>query len=239
MARPIDFQRVLLTEADEAEGRLLAMVLDEREARVLAVFDSGCPDAVLPDGPTCSRCGGPRAPSGVGGGSWVHFPKLTAKDPNPFRWVGFAAEHALCRAITAGPAPIDAVLHDGFEYDLELRPRNTIDERWTRVEVKTRVARAGWTDPARFEWISVPTHEGRAPIKDVDVVVFCWWSADEPRRLWVLGRLLGRPEFERRATYYAEGERTPRGGPAPKGGAWILDVSALRPMPRGLLKEQP
>jgi hypothetical protein len=33
-----------------------------------------CPDAQLPDGPTCPRCGGPRAPSGVGGGSWVHFP---------------------------------------------------------------------------------------------------------------------------------------------------------------------
>lgn len=34
----------------------------------------GCPDALLPDGPVCPRCGGPRAPSGVGGGSWVHFP---------------------------------------------------------------------------------------------------------------------------------------------------------------------
>lgn len=34
----------------------------------------GCPDALLPYGPVCPRCGGPRAPSGVGGGSWVHFP---------------------------------------------------------------------------------------------------------------------------------------------------------------------
>jgi hypothetical protein len=32
-----------------------------------------CPDAQLPDGETCPRCGGNRAPSGVGGGSWVHF----------------------------------------------------------------------------------------------------------------------------------------------------------------------
>lgn len=31
-----------------------------------------CPDALLPDGEVCPRCGGPRAPSGVGGGSWVH-----------------------------------------------------------------------------------------------------------------------------------------------------------------------
>lgn len=34
----------------------------------------GCPDALLPDGPVCPRCGSPRAPSGVGGGSWVHHP---------------------------------------------------------------------------------------------------------------------------------------------------------------------
>lgn len=34
-----------------------------------------CPDALLPDGPTCPRCGGPRGPSGVDGGSWVHFPR--------------------------------------------------------------------------------------------------------------------------------------------------------------------
>lgn len=34
-----------------------------------------CPDDLTPGGPTCPRCGGPRAPSGVGGGSWVHFPR--------------------------------------------------------------------------------------------------------------------------------------------------------------------
>lgn len=32
-----------------------------------------CPDGLLPDGETCPRCGGHRAPSGVDGGSWVHF----------------------------------------------------------------------------------------------------------------------------------------------------------------------
>lgn len=32
-----------------------------------------CPDGVLPDGPVCPRCGGRRGPSGVGGGTWVHY----------------------------------------------------------------------------------------------------------------------------------------------------------------------
>ncbi len=32
-----------------------------------------CPDALLPDGDICPRCGGPRGPSGVDGGSWVHI----------------------------------------------------------------------------------------------------------------------------------------------------------------------
>ena len=32
-----------------------------------------CPDALLPDGPTCPRCGGRRGPSGIDGGSWVHY----------------------------------------------------------------------------------------------------------------------------------------------------------------------
>jgi hypothetical protein len=33
---------------------------------------ANCPDAQLPDGDVCPRCGGPRAPSGIDGGSWVH-----------------------------------------------------------------------------------------------------------------------------------------------------------------------
>jgi hypothetical protein len=32
-----------------------------------------CPDALTPDGPVCPRCGGRRGPSGVDGGSWVHY----------------------------------------------------------------------------------------------------------------------------------------------------------------------
>ncbi len=32
-----------------------------------------CPNALLPDGPICPRCGERRGPSGVDGGSWVHY----------------------------------------------------------------------------------------------------------------------------------------------------------------------
>lgn len=42
-----------------------------------------CPDALLPDGEVCPRCGGPRAPSGSGGGSWVHFPRYGERIVDP------------------------------------------------------------------------------------------------------------------------------------------------------------
>ena len=32
-----------------------------------------CPDALLPDGPICPKCGQERGPSGINGGSWVHL----------------------------------------------------------------------------------------------------------------------------------------------------------------------
>lgn len=38
-----------------------------------AANDEKCPNALTPDGPVCPRCGGRRGPSGVGGGSWVHY----------------------------------------------------------------------------------------------------------------------------------------------------------------------
>jgi hypothetical protein len=37
-----------------------------------------CPDGLLPDGETCPRCGGNRGPSGIDGGTWVHFPRSPA-----------------------------------------------------------------------------------------------------------------------------------------------------------------
>jgi hypothetical protein len=42
------------------------------ETRERQVAAGMCPDAELPDGPICPLCGGVRAPSGEGGGSWVH-----------------------------------------------------------------------------------------------------------------------------------------------------------------------
>jgi hypothetical protein len=49
----------------------------EEIAPYVAYNDIGepCEDALTPDGDSCPRCGGPRAPSGVDGGSWVHFPQ--------------------------------------------------------------------------------------------------------------------------------------------------------------------
>jgi hypothetical protein len=32
-----------------------------------------CPDGLLPDGEVCPRCKGRRGPSGIGGGTWVHY----------------------------------------------------------------------------------------------------------------------------------------------------------------------
>lgn len=45
-----------------------------------------CVNGLLPDGPICPRCGGPRAPSGAMGGMWVHFPGVAARpEPAPQR----------------------------------------------------------------------------------------------------------------------------------------------------------
>lgn len=151
----------------------------------------------------------------------------------PFAWVGFAVEMALRDAINRGGA-VTAELPMHTRWDLTLGPPGVAQP--LRVEVKTRVAAAGWTDPAMFRWIAVPTHDGRDPIKpEVDVAIFCWWSADAPDVAWALGRLLGAAEFRERATFYREGEPTPREAEAPKGGSYVLSVDDLRPLPRFLL----
>jgi len=42
--------------------------------RIMAVIrEDKCPDNLLPGGPVCPRCGKRRGPSGVDGGSWVHY----------------------------------------------------------------------------------------------------------------------------------------------------------------------
>lgn len=35
--------------------------------------ENDCPDGLLPDGNICPRCGKRRGPSGIAGGTWVHF----------------------------------------------------------------------------------------------------------------------------------------------------------------------
>lgn len=156
-------------------------------------------------------------------------------------WAGFAAEPALCRAwngvsygrLKAELAPTlacDLVLGRGTDAAGSTEPG-------TLVEVKTRTVESGWCDPRLFQWLVIPTHDGREPIKQVDLVWFNWFSLDQPRRLWVLGFLRGPEEFQRRAVFYREGEPLPRGGWAGAGGAWAIEIKQLRPFPRGAFKE--
>lgn len=154
-------------------------------------------------------------------------------------WAGFAAEDALCSAWAVPDTSLR--MHDGYEYDLDLKtPQGT-----KRIEVKTRAVEAGWLDPRRFDYVIVPTHGGREPIKDVDLVWFCWYSANltgmgeglAHRRIWALGFVRGPQEFSRRAVYYRENEPLPRGGYAGPGGAYAIEVKQLRPFPRGTFRE--
>jgi hypothetical protein len=66
------FQKLLGT-SDPRYNHLGEIIGDLQ--RLLNPFaDPRCENGLLPDGPTCPRCGKPRAPSGVDGGSWVHLP---------------------------------------------------------------------------------------------------------------------------------------------------------------------
>ena len=145
-------------------------------------------------------------------------------------WAGPAAESALCHAFNGCRAHSHrARLADTLRYDLELGqpPYKVI-----RCEVKTRVAERGWVHPERFDWISIPMHEDREPIKEeAEVIFFCWWSADAPRVLWVLGLLKGVTSFQRAATFYKHGEMLPRGGYVRGQGTYQVEVSKLDPHP--------
>lgn len=152
-----------------------------------------------------------------------------------YTWAGPAAEVALCHAFNRCRIHShQARLADSLRWDLELEmPRRAL-----RCEVKTRVAEKGWVHPERFDWISVPLHEDREPVKqDADAVLFCWWSADAPRVLWLLGLLQGVTHFQRAATFYKHGSALPRGGWVKGEGTYMVDVADLLPMPRGLFKE--
>lgn len=152
-------------------------------------------------------------------------------------WAGFAAERALVRAVRDETVRggMRASLSNNRHHDLELVIGPGCGAV-TTVEVKTRAVVSGWDSPARFDYLTIPTHEGREPIKDVDLIWFCWYTMSQPRRLWVLGFLKGPEEFKRRAVFYREGEPMPRGWAGP-GGAWCIEVKQLRPLPRGLFLE--
>lgn len=166
----------------------------------------------------------------------AHATEAGMLEANPLAWVGFAAEHALMRSINAA-GMLEAREANALNYDLLVRdPRG--DTRPVKIEVKVRACTAGWTHPPRFDYVFVPTHDGREPVKEAaDVVLFCWWSADDPSTLWVLGRLMGAAEFKRRAVFYREGEDMPNGRQAAKGGAYAIEVRQLRPVPRAMLRE--
>lgn len=156
-------------------------------------------------------------------------------------WAGFVVEEALCDA----GADFDIRKAPIFDYDLEFLKRDVPpmnehhpERRILAVEVKTRVAERGWTHPEKYDWLIVPTHDGREPIKPVaDLVLFCWYPVEEAHRAWALGYVRGVDEFRRRAVFYRENEPLPRGGWAKAGGAYALDIKDLRPLPRRMLKE--
>lgn len=160
-------------------------------------------------------------------------------------WAGFAAEHALVDAMNALPGPAWCRPAPTLTYDLAigggveaLKAFEAGAPPAARVEVKTRAVTAGWTDPEKFDYVVIPTHEGREPIKpEADQVWFTWFSAAQPRRLWLLGYLRGVEEFRRRSVFYREGEPLPRGGWAKDGGAYAIEIKQLRPFPRGLFQE--
>lgn len=147
-------------------------------------------------------------------------------------WAGFATEDAVAGA--------GGMTHStDRRWDLELPgPGRGAELMPLRIEVKTRVATEGWDHPARFDWVVIPTHDGREPVKDeADIVLFVWYSVEAEAHAWVLGYCRGVNEFRRRAVFYREGEPLPRGGWAGTGGAYCMDVTNLRPVPRGMFKE--
>jgi hypothetical protein len=152
-----------------------------------------------------------------------------------YTWAGPAAEAALCHAFNGcRDHGHRAWLPNTFRYDLALETPHGV----LPCEVKTRVAERGWVHPERFDWISVPLHEDREPIKpDAQLIIFCWWSADAPRVLWVVGCLKGLDHFQRVATFYKQGMLLPRGGYVEGEGTYQVDVAGLLPVPRKLFKE--
>jgi len=155
------------------------------------------------------------------------------REERPMAWAGLAAEEALVDAY----APTQSRMRRS-----ESRLYDLVISDWARstplrIEVKTRAVDSGWTDPRMFEWFYVPSHDGREPIKDVDMVFFAWYSGSVPEILWLLGYFAGLTEFKRRVQFYAENQPLPRGGWAGKGGGYCLEIKNLRPIPAGMFRE--
>lgn len=163
-------------------------------------------------------------------------------------WAGFAAEYALRRAVNQKPGMLwcrealwtyayDLAVGHGPDTLTDYESSGGLTNHCARVEVKTRAVTDGWVHPDKFDYITVPMHDGREPVKDVDLLWCCWYSMSAPRVLWALGYLRGRDEFMRRSVFYKEGGPLPRGGWARGGGAYVLELSQLRPFPSGMFKE--
>lgn len=62
-------------EDQKAQSRMSdADLADQRNEEILDSWNfHDCPDGLTPDGPICPKCGGRRGPSGIDGGTWVHF----------------------------------------------------------------------------------------------------------------------------------------------------------------------
>lgn len=175
-------------------------------------------------------------PGAISAGKTRYAGMGTRAEAGEYGWAGFTAEAALIAAINTGPAGLLARPATIWDYDIDIH-RQDHPGAMLRAEVKTRVIPEGWHDPARFDWITVPTHAGREPIKAAaDLVIFCWYPLDMDC-LWVVGYVRGAEEFRRRAVFYHENEPLPRGGWAKAGGAYCIDIKDLRPMPRNMLRE--
>jgi hypothetical protein len=70
MERTCKQNRLLLSYIAELEWELNSANL--RIEILKHAKEETCPDGLMPDGTTCPGCGCKRAPSGIGGGSWVH-----------------------------------------------------------------------------------------------------------------------------------------------------------------------
>lgn len=61
------------TPGKETRMKYVCRKLGYEPKGIVAASKNICPDGLLPDGVVCPRCGKRRGPSGINGGTWVHF----------------------------------------------------------------------------------------------------------------------------------------------------------------------